>query len=206
MKIISKYKDYYDYFAGIYGEDEKIILDRRKGNTFKNSELFYSYRKCEKIILLAICDILYVGIIDVENKKIYWCHEIKENYNIEKSKGYFSSIYGENELVLNSSSLYIFSPIEFKINTQYNCAILCKILDSNDRNNISKKLLDTRNWIEFPRLEELKIASILPAKEIYLNLTSFLSPVDKTADNMNDVEKIKSHGFDTKKSFRKPKR
>jgi hypothetical protein len=28
MKIISKYKDYYDYLVGIYGVDEKLILDR----------------------------------------------------------------------------------------------------------------------------------------------------------------------------------
>lgn len=28
MKIISKYKDYYDYLSGIYGIDDKKILDR----------------------------------------------------------------------------------------------------------------------------------------------------------------------------------
>lgn len=28
MKIISKFKDYYDYLKGIYGVDEKLILDR----------------------------------------------------------------------------------------------------------------------------------------------------------------------------------
>lgn len=29
MKIISKYKDFYDYLVGIYGEDEKLVYDRR---------------------------------------------------------------------------------------------------------------------------------------------------------------------------------
>ncbi len=28
MKIISKFKDYYDYLVGVYGIDEKLILDR----------------------------------------------------------------------------------------------------------------------------------------------------------------------------------
>jgi hypothetical protein len=28
MRIISKFKDYYDYIQGIYGVDEKLILDR----------------------------------------------------------------------------------------------------------------------------------------------------------------------------------
>jgi hypothetical protein len=27
MKIISKIKDYYDYLQGIYGIDEKLVLD-----------------------------------------------------------------------------------------------------------------------------------------------------------------------------------
>jgi len=31
MKILSKYKDYYDYLMGIYGEDPLLILDRREG-------------------------------------------------------------------------------------------------------------------------------------------------------------------------------
>ena len=29
MKIISKYKDYYDFLTGLYGIDNKLILDRR---------------------------------------------------------------------------------------------------------------------------------------------------------------------------------
>ena len=30
MKIISKFKDYYDYLQGIYSVDDKLILDRTK--------------------------------------------------------------------------------------------------------------------------------------------------------------------------------
>lgn len=30
MKIISKHKDFYDYLVGIYGEDEKLVFDRRQ--------------------------------------------------------------------------------------------------------------------------------------------------------------------------------
>jgi hypothetical protein len=31
MKVISKYKDYYDFLAGSYGTDNKLVLDRTKG-------------------------------------------------------------------------------------------------------------------------------------------------------------------------------
>lgn len=36
MKILSKYKDYYDYISGIYGEDPKLVLDRRTGSGFQD--------------------------------------------------------------------------------------------------------------------------------------------------------------------------
>lgn len=40
MKIISKYKDYYDYLAGLkFGIDNKIILDRTNGFVFKDYQL-----------------------------------------------------------------------------------------------------------------------------------------------------------------------
>ena len=29
MKIISKFKDFYDYLTGVYGVDPKLVLDRR---------------------------------------------------------------------------------------------------------------------------------------------------------------------------------
>lgn len=32
MKIISKFKDYYDYLVGIYGEDPLLVFDRRNQN------------------------------------------------------------------------------------------------------------------------------------------------------------------------------
>ena len=32
MKILSNYKDYYDYLTGVYGEDPLIVLDRTKYN------------------------------------------------------------------------------------------------------------------------------------------------------------------------------
>lgn len=32
MKIISKFKDYYDYLVGIYGEDPLLFFDRRENN------------------------------------------------------------------------------------------------------------------------------------------------------------------------------
>lgn len=34
MKIISKFKDYYDYLIGVYGQDPLKVLDRTKYKTY----------------------------------------------------------------------------------------------------------------------------------------------------------------------------
>lgn len=48
MKIISKYKDYYDYLVGIYEIDEKLVLDRTKFDvpSYSNVVTFYICGKC----------------------------------------------------------------------------------------------------------------------------------------------------------------
>lgn len=49
MKIIDKYKDYYDWMVSIYGMDPKIIYDRRgsiKIDTNHNDSDFYSSQLC----------------------------------------------------------------------------------------------------------------------------------------------------------------
>lgn len=39
MKIIDRYKDYYDYLSGIYGIDELVIFDRRENFVLQNDSL-----------------------------------------------------------------------------------------------------------------------------------------------------------------------
>lgn len=40
MKIISKFKDYYDYLQGIYGVYPKLVLDKREFNPIQYFESF----------------------------------------------------------------------------------------------------------------------------------------------------------------------
>ena len=82
MKIISKYKDYYDYLVGIYGEDPKLVLDRRDND-------FFTYKKNKIQLFIAgniidgYCDgdKIYYGE-DLEQFKSdyrYWKEEKNEN-------------------------------------------------------------------------------------------------------------------------------
>ena len=51
MKIISKYKDYYDFLLGKYGVDPKLVLDRRKGGRLtETSPQSFKLAICGKLI------------------------------------------------------------------------------------------------------------------------------------------------------------
>lgn len=68
MKIISKYKDYYDYLSGIYGIDEKKVLDRTQ---------FKSYIIPEDFDLI-VCNIPFKRVSrkfydeEIKNKRFYY--------------------------------------------------------------------------------------------------------------------------------------
>ena len=65
MKIISKYKDYYDYLVGTYGEDPKLILDRREGFILSkdSTECKYQLYICGKIIDIYYILLDFLGLL-----------------------------------------------------------------------------------------------------------------------------------------------
>lgn len=80
MKIISKYKDYYDYLSGIYGIDEKIVLDRTISKNSPNVE-FYSHWN-RKIVLYIAGYVIECLCID---GKFYYGEDLKE-FEIPKNE------------------------------------------------------------------------------------------------------------------------
>ena len=65
MKIISPYKDYYDYLSGIYGVDPKIVLDRRDHDEIST----------EGTVSLVICGKSYDGLF--KNGKYHWGSDLE---------------------------------------------------------------------------------------------------------------------------------
>ena len=70
MKIISKFKDYYDYLLGKYGSDPKCVFDRtKKIETAINHQLDFNCTSCDQNLydpdhifnyrLLVICGKYY---------------------------------------------------------------------------------------------------------------------------------------------------
>jgi hypothetical protein len=194
MRIISQYKDYYDYLSGVYGVDEKIVLDRRNFNKTP-----YLLQEEKKKIILFICDMVYEGYFS--NGRYYWGTTLLElltpdelekwNNQKEKYKNYINLITNPKKYWDNSISISLI-PVEAKIkhNTIKNCPIL---MPTNAMQN---------DFLNFPILKDLGVASILPPKEIYLLLTAWLAPKDNHVDTRTNKDKIVGAGFDLKTSFR----
>jgi hypothetical protein len=223
MKIISKYKDYYDYLVYQYGEDEKIVLDRRKGEVFKdvfadNTHPHHRHSVDNDIILLCVCNVMHIGVIKSAERKVYWNEDIKTICPV-KEDTYFRWRKGEDTQEVYAEcgnyNIHAFGNIPVNINTDLKCPIVAKIITTEERKN-SRRIntlflhngdkLDTKGYNIYPKLEDISAGSVLSPQDIYLQLCEWLAPKEDVQDNMSNEEKVESHGFDKKKSFRNMKR
>lgn len=207
MKIISKYKDYYDYLSGIYGEDPLLVLDRRT-----DSEIIKI--KDLKLNGIDIFEyyILYIGKYAIRfliNKNgIYFTKEQfekkQENIDMAIEQFRYSAYLKLKDNFLDQyfySKRFVIKEIKGKLLTiEENCPIILVKLNKFDR---------CIKLIKYPILQGSGIESILPPEEIYKILCDHLSQVNQMKEKPvpvgDDKTRILSAGFDLKSSFR-PKR
>jgi hypothetical protein len=197
MKIISKYKDYYDYLQGIYGIDEKIIYRRVINNptnlpeektSYKPYFLFDPYSNANKIIpyTFAICGKMYT---------VVWCAG-KIVTSIDELSTRIDELGLANNVV---KSTYMKGSEYFgastKINDETNCPIVLLNTDYWGRVNSSQNILN-------PKLSDFEFNRVLPPEELYLAISQFLSREPEIMDTRTNEMKIESYGFDKKTSFR----
>lgn len=194
MKIISSFKDYYDYLQGIWGIDEKLILDRT--NYFP---LPFTPPVKTKIQLF-IGEYLVEGIW-IEDKFLYG--EAIEKYNIDfvKPRYYIEFRYW------NKKNIYYQIP-DGKYSHVY---VLKEPMYLGDNSPTWKN--DTPILIDSclgkhsnPILREYNLASYISPEDIWRWLSEWLSKKISKLETQNiirtDKEKIESKGFDNKTSFR----
>jgi len=194
MYILSKYKDYYDYLTGIYGVDPKLILDRREGYS---EPINYQHElDKEHKVTLVICGRRIEGYR--YQNKIYYGQDLIQFKNAENSKWDgikydYITIRKLNCMRHYNIKLALEPVLGFDIiNKQYDCPIL-----------IEKGL---NNYEKFPKLEELNLASFIPAEQLYQWLSQWLAQqIDNQQNiksNLTDVEKLENKGFSKVTSFR----
>lgn len=192
MKIISKYKDYYDYLQGVRGIDEKIVLDRSEGKSVKEEfpkdgdrhvfiiggekyEIYYFQTK-----YYTEEQLLTMGKMVVRKSGSAFGYEIIDIPSESKIKKRYSR-YGK----------YWNNPFRKPEDFTY---IKCPIVKFYGR--------DIYDFLEFPKLEDFNFGSIIPAEEIWNLIYNWASQVPDHENNQTNSDKIVSHGFDLKESFR----
>ena len=197
MKLISKYKDYYDYLVGIYGEDPKLILDRRE----KEDYLLPTKGK----ITFYIAGYVIEGLV-TEKSNIYYGKYLNQ-FIVEKSnelKWWKNWKWLSHHTKRNYDKSY-----HIKYKDLEDWYYLEPVVDINSTNNIHNCpiLIETYYGIaKYPKLDNLDIPSLIPAETIYKWLTEWLSnqitEKEKQIKPISDKIKIQNKGFDIKKSFR----
>jgi hypothetical protein len=191
MKIISKYKDYYDYLQGIYGIDDKLILDRRDFNSIPKD-------RCNEKVQLIIGDKILAGYH--YNNEYYFGQKRLDKLNeITKSKKV--NRWDEEEGVTH-----------WILDTRLNCNIkgfnndtefaICEYTVPKYKESV---ILGVK--YKYPKLSDYNISFILDPHTIWLILNEYLSrkvtegePIVPVGD---DKVRLLSAGFDPKTSFRK---
>ena len=188
MKIIAKYKDYYDFLQGIYGVDEKLVYDRRDGVSI-NERTALLYPQDGDRVVISAAGKTYPAIF----------HEGKWSCKRESFVKFFEDKKPKKRVGLYRRT--VDSPPKwydkvFEASTDLN-AIECEpvLIKSPSYKTSFKPSL----------LSDYGIASVLSPEQAFINISAFLGwMVDNPPlpDILTDKEKVVSHGFDLKTSFR----
>lgn len=183
MKIISKYKDYYDFLQGIKGIDPLVLLDRSKGSII---DLKY----------LQEYDYFHFIIFGRGYRLIWWNKKWvsdDELFSLNKklgSDGKVSDI--KNEWELKHAEEEREKDKRRWWENALKATNYCPII-----------LIDKYGgYITFPRLSDFQFGKIIPPESMWNALYNWLSVKPDPVNNQTNVEKIESHGFDKKTSFR----
>lgn len=196
MRILSKYKDYYDYYSGIFGIDNKKVYDRRNMVLLED---IYIHDNCIQIIVFAICGKLYYtkyysGNMYITSEELAYLDiktHVRSRYNKTSTKDRVNDFISKNGTTTNINEIKR-EPVLFGFAGSY--WYNSDKIEWND---------------EIPLLSSFDFHKALDAKEIYTQIETFLGwLVDNPPikDNMTNTEKILSHGFSLKQSFRHRKK
>lgn len=212
MKIIAKVKDYYDYVGKIYGEDEAIVYKRLDliDDEYKKVEIESPFNKTSQVFGLPdlrtdsyFHQLIVCGHVFTVYKESY----IDTNYKLLTKEQL-------DKIIEERAKLYFYRP--HSISNYYQgeyvkqAADICKvagqpvIVFAGTDYKVEKVYIDRR----IPNLGELGISAFFKPEELFQMIQQFISNEIRTnPDNQPPVgqdnnNKIVSHGFDLKTSFR----
>lgn len=220
MRIIDKNTDFYDYYQNIYRDDtftfdrrDSYILTKEIMCTYLYAETCWNWKKRireyktknSKYVLLQICNTFWLFLIEfdkIDNYGQATDYDIKlltkwRNFNKPRKL----------------CSLDIIRFPYFSIEDDTKIETLVNAINRNDYKN--KKNLnaytiyngDTKVEKHIPLLKACGIANCINAHEVYLAFEEYFSLEKSSSERreplgISDIDKVESHGFDKKTSFR----
>ena len=178
MKIISPYKDYYDYVVGTHGIDDAIVYHRN--SEYAKRILCYD-KQYPTPFEICVCNTLYTGLVDNDGN-IIW--DVASVYDAE---GQINGVFVFKDKW--RSEYFNMSPVFSDLNIKYQCPIVLRVHGIVYRN---------------PILSQYNFGGVLKPKDIYIQIYNWLINAKdvQNTDNRPDVLKIEAAGFDKKTSFR----
>ena len=221
MKIIGKQKDYYDHLIRQYGVDEKIVLDRRGIGEYKTAHknlAVGSYSGINVSRYLLHCDCPIRSGLTVKDNSFYlyerdaeiddWLIVNGRGYPLVQIGSYPSEFVLANKHNSNTNKLQMFWTDRI-YKTGSLSLELVELSKQVNRTAFIGRVNRSNQWEiagDVPNLGVLKFASIMNARDIYLQTIDFISEhfvaKGEEAKPQTDIEKVVSHGFDKKISFR----
>ncbi|MGP1576701.1 MAG: hypothetical protein ACTTH7_04305 [Treponema sp.] len=210
MRIMDKYKDYYD-FLGHTSEDRTLVYDRR-GSTPLSKETvlyhIYHYSRDTSVIFG-----LQAGF------KLFILQAIHLQADFDPKTRILQHVTGDIQLVDSIDNVnWSGQPLQFvelelpfpRSNNRW--YTYTGTWDRAYQHQLKTMPVMRRNGNELrievlaekPLLRDTGIPALIPPFEIYKNLEMYISSLktEKTVDIATNDEKIINHGFDLKSSFR----
>ena len=216
MKILSSYKDYYDYLTGIWGEDPLLVLDRRDFKNISRERFDFSETAIRRVYIGNHCVQFlskdreaYFGnsILEVLGKDAKKAEEIYtfQRPSIEKRYGMKWEDLVEHGIhqIKGSYSRHSCTEVLLK-------PFVCKrppflppevVIGMGD--------FETKNayWdLKYPILKDIGVNKLVPPETVYQWITEYLSEQknkqELTQDLRTDTQKLEGKGFDKRTSFR----
>lgn len=213
MRIISKWTDYYDYMAHVYGHDDRPVYTRGQ---ISQSEIDYyspSYNPLPRFSFyttnislrwVCVCGRVYTQWRTIGDDRFEWhwfdSDAIREHF--ERDEDRYSFLRGRRWK--SEDFMAVESPVALDVSRIIGQPVFVITQYERDRyhhNNI--KIQET-----VPNLGEMGFARFVAPDQMYQDLEYFIantmqpSPDTTVTDNQTDPEKIVGHGFDLKHSFR----
>ena len=234
MLIIDRNKDYYDYIQGIYGVDPKIVFNRQSLDLCGKDVEFSCFNNLA-YFLVEIATTWYLLRIEVDPDRKYakssysldrlrFCQqdirsvslvctrEIKQDEKLSDSVSFLLDINDAHSVyssfisyVVKHSRKHGFGNENIDYDDMFRHLMELPVSEIMPR-MVRFGLVSYKRY-ENPLLKCINFGGVVPPEDMFIKIQNYLSAQikDGVESTMTDEQKITSHGFDKKLSFRKRK-